>query len=179
MGQTLGNGGTRDRKSSLCCIRLDARDQTCHFDDRLLQRSGQPFNESRCDGRDNADRMDAHSERRVVTCLFIDVAGSTDLMMRVGPDIAADLDYIVGDIDATADVGTLHVTGQCPEELQFEVIAYHHGHEIGYEHWWTDEGATFDADFSGESTAMSPGDSVLVGCQLGTGDWLQKWFVAQ
>lgn len=31
--------------------------------------------------------MDAQSERRVVTCLFIDVVGSTDLMMRLGPEL--------------------------------------------------------------------------------------------
>lgn len=31
--------------------------------------------------------MDVHSERRVVTCLFIDVVGSTDLMIRVGPEV--------------------------------------------------------------------------------------------
>lgn len=31
--------------------------------------------------------MDAYSERRVVTCLFIDVVGSTDLMMRLGPEL--------------------------------------------------------------------------------------------
>jgi class 3 adenylate cyclase/tetratricopeptide (TPR) repeat protein len=31
--------------------------------------------------------MDAHSERRVITALFIDVVGSTDLMMRVGPEV--------------------------------------------------------------------------------------------
>ena len=93
-------------------------------------------------------------------------------------DIAADLDYVIGDIHATADTGTQHVTGQCPEEMQFYVIAYHNGHEIGFERWWTDEGGTFDADFSGEPTAMVPGDRVRVGCQLETGDWIQKWFAA-
>ena len=31
--------------------------------------------------------MDAQSERRVITALFIDVVGSTDLMMRVGPEV--------------------------------------------------------------------------------------------
>ena len=31
--------------------------------------------------------MDARSERRVVTALFIDVVGSTDVMMRVGPEV--------------------------------------------------------------------------------------------
>src|SRR5205809_3853350 len=31
--------------------------------------------------------MDAQTERRVVTCLFIDVVGSTDLMMGVGPEV--------------------------------------------------------------------------------------------
>jgi class 3 adenylate cyclase/tetratricopeptide (TPR) repeat protein len=31
--------------------------------------------------------MDLRSERRVVTALFIDVVGSTDLMMRVGPEV--------------------------------------------------------------------------------------------
>ena len=31
--------------------------------------------------------MDAQSERRVITALFIDVVGSTDLMMRVGPEL--------------------------------------------------------------------------------------------
>lgn len=31
--------------------------------------------------------MDVRSERRIVTCLFVDVVGSTDLMMRVGPEV--------------------------------------------------------------------------------------------
>jgi class 3 adenylate cyclase/tetratricopeptide (TPR) repeat protein len=31
--------------------------------------------------------MDARTERRVVTCLFIDVVGSTDLMMSIGPEV--------------------------------------------------------------------------------------------
>ena len=30
--------------------------------------------------------MDAHAERRVVTCLFIDVVGSTDLIAGLGPE---------------------------------------------------------------------------------------------
>lgn len=36
--------------------------------------------------RDNAGRMDAHSERRLVTCLFVDVVGSTDATVRLGPE---------------------------------------------------------------------------------------------
>ena len=35
--------------------------------------------------RDNADRMPA-SERRLVTCLFVDVVGSTDATVRLGPE---------------------------------------------------------------------------------------------
>src|SRR4051812_17679797 len=31
--------------------------------------------------------MDARSERRLVTALFIDVVGSTDVTMRVGPEV--------------------------------------------------------------------------------------------
>jgi class 3 adenylate cyclase/tetratricopeptide (TPR) repeat protein len=30
--------------------------------------------------------MDAHSERRLVTCLFVDVVGSTDVTVRLGPE---------------------------------------------------------------------------------------------
>ena len=33
------------------------------------------------------EHMDVRSERRIVTCLFIDVVGSTDLMMRLGPEV--------------------------------------------------------------------------------------------
>jgi class 3 adenylate cyclase/tetratricopeptide (TPR) repeat protein len=36
--------------------------------------------------RDNADAMDARSERRLVSCLFIDVVGSTDATIRLGPE---------------------------------------------------------------------------------------------
>lgn len=31
--------------------------------------------------------MDVRSERRIVTCVFVDVVGSTDMMMRVGPEV--------------------------------------------------------------------------------------------
>ena len=36
--------------------------------------------------RDNALGMDVHSERRLVTCLFVDVVGSTDATARLGPE---------------------------------------------------------------------------------------------
>jgi len=36
--------------------------------------------------RDNAGRMDAHTERRLVTCLFVDVVGSTEATVRLGPE---------------------------------------------------------------------------------------------
>jgi class 3 adenylate cyclase/tetratricopeptide (TPR) repeat protein len=36
--------------------------------------------------RDDACAMDAHAERRLVTCLFIDVVGSTDATVRLGPE---------------------------------------------------------------------------------------------
>jgi class 3 adenylate cyclase/tetratricopeptide (TPR) repeat protein len=35
---------------------------------------------------DNACNMEVHAERRLVTCLFIDVVGSTDATVRLGPE---------------------------------------------------------------------------------------------
>lgn len=37
--------------------------------------------------RHNQRQMDLRSERRVVTALFVDIVGSTDLMMRLGPEV--------------------------------------------------------------------------------------------
>ncbi|MGZ6372187.1 MAG: adenylate/guanylate cyclase domain-containing protein [Candidatus Limnocylindria bacterium] len=36
--------------------------------------------------RNNAHHMDVRSERRLVTCLFVDVVGSTDVTARLGPE---------------------------------------------------------------------------------------------
>jgi class 3 adenylate cyclase/tetratricopeptide (TPR) repeat protein len=44
------------------------------------------FRSSIRDLRHNARRMDVRSERRLVSCLFIDVVGSTDATVRLGPE---------------------------------------------------------------------------------------------
>jgi hypothetical protein len=93
---------------------------------------------------------------------------------RIVSDAAADMDWIVGDIEATANVETQEVTGRCfePGGL-FRVYVYRNGQFVDGEYWWTDdEGPTFTMEY----VTFQSGDDLLVWCPVGTGDWVRKWF---
>ena len=55
-------------------------------DAHFAYRTGSAREDLSFDRRDNARGMDVHSERRLVTCLFVDVVGSTDATARLGPE---------------------------------------------------------------------------------------------
>ena len=97
---------------------------------------------------------------------------------RIESDFAADMDWIVGDIEATAHVDTQEVTGRCfePGGL-FKVGVYRNGLYVTGSHWWTDdEGPTFT--FESEWVTFESGDDLLIWCPTGTGDWVRKWFAS-
>jgi hypothetical protein len=94
---------------------------------------------------------------------------------RVTSDVAADLDWIVTDIEAHPRVSRQHVTGQCGGDSGlFRVVNYRGGVAVGYDYSWTDEDGSFDMKWHDD--AFQSGDSMLVWCPVGTGDWIRKWF---
>jgi hypothetical protein len=94
----------------------------------------------------------------------------------VTSDMASDLDFVVSNITASANVSTGHVTGNCvPDSLWF-ITVFRNGVDIDGDDWRFDPDTHFNADFS--SLPLMAGDRVLVSCQLPTRDRIQKWFTA-
>jgi class 3 adenylate cyclase/tetratricopeptide (TPR) repeat protein len=67
-------------------LRTAPSDEPVSFSSGKANEARNLFRPSITELRHNAGRMDARSERRLVTCLFIDVVGSTDATVRLGPE---------------------------------------------------------------------------------------------
>ena len=100
----------------------------------------------------------------------------------ISSDIAADLQWVVPDIQATGDASTDHVTGRChyddPSEVfsgDLQIFAYHNGEFVNRSSitdYYDDDGY-FDVEME-----FQAGDQLIVRCGMFTGDWSERSFTA-
>src|SRR5919197_3550956 len=97
---------SRTRRGS-CCGAVRATRSCCASSRR---RAGRASTFARDGFRLRSSRVDQHSERRLVTCLFVDIAGSTHLGRDLGPErmqrVLADA-FAQLSVIATAEGGTV------------------------------------------------------------------------
>ena len=117
--------------------------------------------------------------------VFLDAAGHPVTVMPgdrvVGTSLAADMDFIVRDIRATADVVTDVVTGKCGNGEMLYVTVGRDGRQIGGT-WFAARTADggFRIDFSDEEdfgydpANIRHGDRLVVTCETKPGDFIQK-----
>ena len=100
----------------------------------------------------------------------------------VGSSLTADMDFIVRDIAAAADVATEIVTGKCGNGRMFYSAVRRAGIEIGGTWFAKDRkpDGSFTVDFSEEETLgydpanIRHGDRLVVTCRTGRGDFVEK-----
>jgi len=102
----------------------------------------------------------------------------------VGVSLASDMHFVVGDIEASADVATDTVSGQCGNRPGEEMSIYRSGNQIGYTAFLeTDAEGNFSVWFGDEgSIGYDPanirhGDKIEVVCSTVHGDEIVKRFV--
>ena len=103
-----------------------------------------------------------------------------------GRALASDLNWIVPDSDATANVAADTVSGHCQDAGQLSDVAtvdiYRTGRQRGHAFVHTDANGHFDVDFGGRATPgfepanIKHGDRIAVRCMLETGDWVVQSF---
>jgi hypothetical protein len=122
---------------------------------------------------------------------FRDLAGHK-VTVSVGDRVVAealadDLDWIVPDSEATANVATDVVNGTChdagnPSDLAV-VRVRRTGQVRGLAIVYVDPAGEFEADFGGSPNPgrkpanIKHGDKLIVECMLGTGDWVHQTFL--
>jgi hypothetical protein len=106
---------------------------------------------------------------------------------RISSDIAADLDFVVPDIQASADAATDTVSGQCFDQqpAAVKIDLYRNGFHRGYAWDGTDETSHFatymphpESLFYNEAV-IKVGDHVSVACMTPEGDWITRWVTAE
>ena len=105
---------------------------------------------------------------------------------RITSDIAADLDFVVPDIQIAADAATDTVSGQCfaTGETPIRIDVYRNGFHRGYAWDWTDLTSHFSTYMPHPGTiaynaaVIKVGDKVSVGCMTPQGDWIRTWVTA-
>jgi hypothetical protein len=117
--------------------------------------------------------------------VFLDAAGHPVTVMPgdrvVGTSLAADMDFIVRDITATADVVTDIVTGKCGNGRMWYATVRRDGREIGGT-WFADRSAgggftidfSDDEDFGYDPANIRHGDRLVVSCETKYGDFVKK-----
>ncbi len=109
----------------------------------------------------------------------IERANGTLVLVQVGnlvsSDIASDAQFEVEDIQATFNVGNQRVTGKClaPAGRFVRAWTFRSGVEVSQAYVWPEENGSFRFDH----LEFQSGDRVRIGCDLPTGDRIQKWFV--
>ncbi len=105
----------------------------------------------------------------------------------VGHEVAADLDWLVPQIEATADVASDRVNGTCHDAGNpggtAIVRVRRSGHERGFAVVGVDAAGQFDVDFNGhpgflfDPANIRHGDKLVVTCWLATGDTVMQSFL--
>jgi hypothetical protein len=102
------------------------------------------------------------------------------------PSLASDADWIVPEIELTADTLTDEVVGSCENTGTLSETAivdlYRSGHRRGWVLLFTEDG-TFEFDFAKAGSFLADpanvkhGDRLVVSCMLSTGDWVSQTFM--
>ena len=106
----------------------------------------------------------------------------------MAPSLASDADWVVPDIEATANATNDVVQGDCQRTGSVSdlgnVQVVRSGHVRGRAYVGLDESGHFRIDFGGRATPgftpanIKSGDTISVGCMIATGDWVQRSFTA-
>ena len=106
----------------------------------------------------------------------------------VAHELADDLDWNVPYIEATANVATDVVNGQChdhgnPGDYAMVEVNRAAGRRVGFSIVGLDPSGEFEVDFGGSPNPfhnpanLKHGDKLTVKCMLGTGDWVHQRFL--
>jgi hypothetical protein len=104
------------------------------------------------------------------------------------PSLASDADWIVPEIDGTADAATDVVSGKCfdtgTSAQAVEIIVWRTGRQVGWVDIGTDSDGTFSInmrtdvdDFMNNPANIKHGDKIVLGCTQNTGDVIQMQFL--
>jgi hypothetical protein len=141
-------------------------------------------------GERKAVATDVSDQNGAVVAVFRDEAGDR-VPVAVGDRVrgralADDLNWIVPDSEATANVATDVVTGACDDAGRLGRIAiveiHRTGQQRGHAFLQVDSSGDFEVDFGGRATPgfnpanIKHGDRMVVRCMLSTGDWVLQSF---
>ncbi len=142
-------------------------------------------------GERKAIAIDVSDQNGAVVAVFRDEGGHR-VPVAVGDRVrgralADDLNWIVPDSDATADVAADMVSGACHDAGQLGEIAiveiHRTGHRRGYAIVNVDASGHFEIGFAGRQVPgfdpanIKHGDRMAVRCMLATGDWVVQSFL--
>lgn len=133
-------------------------------------------------------RTSAVDEYGSFRAVFVDPAGNPVNVSPgdrvVGVSLASDMHFIVGDVQASADVATDVVTGRCGNRPGDQISVYRSGNQIGYSALLdTDDQGYFSVWFGDEETLgydpanIRHGDRIEVVCGTPHEDHIAKRFV--